>query len=185
MVGHGIGQVTAAEPEIGQVQMHLLAEPSLGPDAKRIAQDQHPVHQLGIDRGPACRAAERREMPPHVAEIDEPVHGAQQMIRRDMILNRERVEQRAPRHPPRPHHRHVSLTSREVKPQPKRRSTRAFQYCRLEGDAFGSTRKAMKTGCICWQRVMNHCYVFRRNCLSFWSAIWKSGTPRFLRRPAH
>ena len=38
MVGHRIAQIEAAEPAIRQVQMHLLAEPPLRPDAEGIAQ---------------------------------------------------------------------------------------------------------------------------------------------------
>ena len=60
MVGHRIGQIEATEPAIRQVQMHLLAEPPLRPDTEGIAHDQHPDHQLGIDRGPAHRTVEWR-----------------------------------------------------------------------------------------------------------------------------
>ena len=43
-----------------------------------------------------------------VPQIDEPVDRAQQMIRRDMVLKAEAVEQRLLHHRPLTHHRPVS-----------------------------------------------------------------------------
>jgi hypothetical protein len=51
-----------AEPAIGEVQVHLLAEPTLGPDAEAVADDQHPDHQLRVDRGPPDLAVERAQV---------------------------------------------------------------------------------------------------------------------------
>lgn len=42
--------------------MDLVAEPALGADAEAVPEDQHPDHQLGIDRGPAGVAVERPQM---------------------------------------------------------------------------------------------------------------------------
>ena len=58
MVGHVAIEAEPAEPAIGQVQMNLLAQPPLGADAEAVADDQHPDHQLGINRGPADLAVE-------------------------------------------------------------------------------------------------------------------------------
>jgi hypothetical protein len=55
-------EVEAAEPAIGQVQLDLLAQPALGADAKAAADNQHPDHQLWVDRWAPGVAAERREM---------------------------------------------------------------------------------------------------------------------------
>jgi hypothetical protein len=66
------------------------------------------------------------------AEIDESVHGSQQMIRRHVILDRELLEQRALRHLPLPHHRHFSLASGEVNQPRTRQSGGVFQHNRLE-----------------------------------------------------
>ena len=49
----------AAEPAIGQIEMDLFAEPPLGPDAKAVADDQHPDQQFRIDRGTAEMAVIR------------------------------------------------------------------------------------------------------------------------------
>jgi hypothetical protein len=50
VVGHVALKPKPAEPAIGEVEMHLLAQPALGPHAHAIADDQHPDHQLGIHR---------------------------------------------------------------------------------------------------------------------------------------
>ena len=112
VVGHIAFQPEPAEPAIGEVQMHLLAQPPLGPDADAVADDQHPDHQLGIDRGPTGRAVERPQMLANARQVDEPVDRAQQMIRRNMPLQVEAVEQRLLRHRPLAHHPTVSACLR-------------------------------------------------------------------------
>ena len=42
-----------------RLQVDLLAQPPLGADAEAIADDQHPDHQLGINRWPAHRRCRR------------------------------------------------------------------------------------------------------------------------------
>jgi hypothetical protein len=49
VVGHRVFEIEAAEPTIGQIQVDLFAQPSLGADAEAVADDQHAHHQLGID----------------------------------------------------------------------------------------------------------------------------------------
>ncbi|SLN70253.1 hypothetical protein PEL8287_03903 [Roseovarius litorisediminis] len=88
--------------------MHLFAEPSLGPDAEAIADQQHADQQFGIDGGAARVAVELRKMRADAAKIDEPVDGAQQVILWDMILKRELVEQRRLRFLSWSHHRRSS-----------------------------------------------------------------------------
>ena len=50
MVGHLVVEIEPAEPSIGQVQLDFLAQPPLEADAVAVAHDQHPDHQLGINR---------------------------------------------------------------------------------------------------------------------------------------
>src|SRR6185436_15259166 len=83
----------AAEPAIGQIEVNLLAQAPLGADAEAVTHDQHPDHQLGIDRGPTNGAVEWSQLPPQPAKLHEPVDRAQQMIRRNMPFERELVEQ--------------------------------------------------------------------------------------------
>jgi len=53
MVGNLAVQPQVAKPPIGQVEVDLLAPAPFGPDAHAVAHDQHPHHQLRIDRGAA------------------------------------------------------------------------------------------------------------------------------------
>jgi hypothetical protein len=64
VVRHIAVEAEPAEPAIGQIEVHLFTEPPLGADAEAVADQQHPDHQLGINRGSACRAVERRQMSP-------------------------------------------------------------------------------------------------------------------------
>jgi len=54
------------EPAIGQVQVHLLAQPPFGTDAVAVPNQQHPHEQFRINRRPAGTAVERRQVPPDV-----------------------------------------------------------------------------------------------------------------------
>ena len=52
-------RVLDAEPEkpaIGEIDLHFGADPTLRPDGKDVADDQHPDHEFGVDRGPAGMA---------------------------------------------------------------------------------------------------------------------------------
>src|SRR3546814_13313863 len=88
--------------------MHLFAQPPLRADAKAVADDQHPYHQLGIDRRPTRLAVERPQLLANAAEVDETIDRAQQVISRATVLEPEDVEstllhQRPPHHyPPSP-----------------------------------------------------------------------------------
>lgn len=108
VVGHITFQPEAAEPAIGEVYMYLLAQSLLGPDIHAIADDQHPDHQLRINRRATGRALEGAQMFADAQQINEPVDRAQQMIRRNMPLQVEAVEQRLLRHRPFAHHTAVS-----------------------------------------------------------------------------
>ena len=100
-------QAEPAEPAIGEVQMHLLAQPPLRADAEAVADDQHPDHQLRIDRGPPDLAVEGPQMRPQAGQVDEAVDRAQQVIGRNVALDAELVEQRLLHHRPLAHHRHA------------------------------------------------------------------------------
>ena len=49
MVRHVAIETQPAEPSIGQVQMHFLAESTLRPYPEAVADDEHADHQLGIN----------------------------------------------------------------------------------------------------------------------------------------
>jgi len=70
-----VAQVKATEPAIRQVQMHLFAEPPLGPDAEAIPDQQHPDQQLGIDGRAAGMAVTVCKMDADAVQIDKPING--------------------------------------------------------------------------------------------------------------
>ena len=88
--------------------MHLLAQPTLGADAERIAHDEHPDHQFGIDRWAPRLAIIRPQMLANAAKVNGPVNRAQQVILRHMALEAEAVKQRLLHHCLLAHHRLVS-----------------------------------------------------------------------------
>src|ERR1700733_7677141 len=113
----------STKPPIGQIEMALLAQPTLRTNAQAVADDEHPDHQLGIDRGPPHVAIVGPQMRPNLGQVDL----AQQMIVRDMPLKVEAVEQRLLHHPPFAHHRPNLLHPAEENQRPAPRSSRVFQ----------------------------------------------------------
>jgi hypothetical protein len=108
VIGHDAIEIEPAEPAVGKVEMDLLAQPPLRPDAHAITDQQHPDHQFGIDRGATRRTIERLQVLANAVEIDEPVNRAQQVIARHMILDAEAVKQRLLHHRVLAHHHNVS-----------------------------------------------------------------------------
>ena len=105
MVGDWVRHVEATEPAVCQVQMHFIAQTAFRPDAKTIADQQHPDQQFGVDGWATCVAVKGHEILANVLQIDEPVNRAYQMVLRDMILQRELIKQRCLCFLLRPHHR--------------------------------------------------------------------------------
>ncbi len=105
MVGHSVGQIKPAEPTIGEVEVHLLAQAAFRADAEQIANQQHSEHQLRVDRGSPIRAVARRQRLAHEAEIQHAVDASEQMVNRHMLIEPEAVEQRALCHLPTHHDR--------------------------------------------------------------------------------
>jgi hypothetical protein len=76
MVGYVAVEPESAEPAVCQVEMNLLTKSSLGADAEAVADDQHPDHQFGIDRGPPNGAVKRCQLPPQLTKLHEPIDRA-------------------------------------------------------------------------------------------------------------
>src|SRR5688500_9053595 len=93
MIRHRILQPQAAEPAIRKVQMHLFAQPALRADAEAVAHDQHPDHQLRIDRRTTRVTVERCEMPAQFSQIEELIDTSKQMINRYVCFEIEGVEE--------------------------------------------------------------------------------------------
>src|SRR3546814_12297798 len=68
VVRHRTVQAEPAEPAIRQVEMNLVAQPALRPDAHAIADDQHSDHEPRIDRGTAGVAVIGKELLSAVAD---------------------------------------------------------------------------------------------------------------------
>ena len=69
-----------------------------------VADDQHPDHQLGVDRGAPDLAVEGAQVRPQARQINDPVDRAEKMIGWNVPLQAELIEQRLLRHPPFAHH---------------------------------------------------------------------------------
>ena len=105
MIGDVAVEPQTTEPAIGQIEVDLLAQPPLRANAEAVADDQHPHHQLGIDRRPSDVAVIGPQMRPQIRQVDETVDLAKHVIVGDMPLEAEAVEQRLLHHPPLAHHR--------------------------------------------------------------------------------
>ncbi len=68
VVRYGVVQIEAAKPAVSEMQLDLLAQSPLEADAVAVAHDQHPNHQLRVDRGPTNVAIERHELLAHARE---------------------------------------------------------------------------------------------------------------------
>ena len=81
-----------AEPAVTEVQMHLVAQPSLGADAEAVAHDQHADHQLGIDGRPANGAVVGPEVLAHPGQVDEAINRPEHVVHRHVSIEIEAVE---------------------------------------------------------------------------------------------
>jgi hypothetical protein len=97
-------QAQTTEPAIGRVQTNLIVEPALRADAKAITRDQHPDHQLRIDRWTPHVAGVVRQLPAHAAQIHEPVDPSWQVIGGGVNIEVEIMEKPIRRRLP-AHHR--------------------------------------------------------------------------------
>ena len=73
--------------------MDLLAQPTLGADAKAVANDQHPDQQGWIDGGSPGMAVVRRQVLVQLTQVQELVYAAEKVVCRDVVFEVEGVEQ--------------------------------------------------------------------------------------------
>jgi len=59
-----------------------------------IAHQQHPDQKFGVNRGPPGGAVKRRQLGPHLIQLDEPVDGAQHVVGGNVLIQREVVQKR-------------------------------------------------------------------------------------------
>ena len=104
VIRHHPIQTEPTEPPVGQIEVNLIAQTPLRSNAEAVTDQQHPDHQLGINRRPADAAVEWRQVPPDLLKVDEPVDRPQQMVGGDMPFKRELIEQRSLFDLPMSHH---------------------------------------------------------------------------------
>ncbi|MGY2990018.1 hypothetical protein ACVWZM_006928 [Bradyrhizobium sp. USDA 4501] len=104
VIRHRPIQTEPAEPPIGQIEVDLIAQPPLRSDAEAVTDQEHPDHQLGIDRTSADAAVERRQLLPDPFKVDKPVDRPEQVVGEDMPFERELIEQRSLVELPMSHH---------------------------------------------------------------------------------
>src|SRR6266542_5574262 len=97
VIWHFVVEIEAAKPAVGEMQLNLLTEPPLKANAVAVAHNQHPDHELGIDRRPANVAVERRELLSQVSQNPryDRIDPAQQIARRNTLFEVKQIEQLA------------------------------------------------------------------------------------------
>src|SRR5262249_53107700 len=104
VIRHRTVQTEPAEPPVGQIEVDLIAQAPLRSDAAAVTDQEHPDHELRIDRRPTDATVERRQAQPDLFEVDKPVDRPKQVVGGNMLLERELIEQRSLFDLPMPHH---------------------------------------------------------------------------------
>jgi hypothetical protein len=99
----------------------FIAQPPLGSDTHAVADNQHPHHQFGINRGAADAAVERLQFCAHLLEIEKSVDPSKQVIFGDVVIEAEIVKQLRrrrlhPHHRPAPPQSNTRMESRRLTP---------------------------------------------------------------------
>jgi hypothetical protein len=99
-------EIEATEPTIGQVQLDLLAQLPLKADTVAVADNEHPDHQLGINRRPTNLAVEGFQLVAKLSQYPrhDRIDAPQEMPHRNVPFEVEEVEQLALINPLPTHH---------------------------------------------------------------------------------
>ncbi len=92
MVRDFVLQTQAAEPAVGQVQLHLVAQTPLRADRIAVADQKHANHQLGANRRTTKVTIVRLHLATQPTQIKNRVDPPQQMIARNHVFQVELVE---------------------------------------------------------------------------------------------
>src|SRR3982074_3179111 len=97
MIGNLIVEIEPAEPAVRKVKCDLPAKLSLETHAITVADNQHPDHQLRIDRRPADLAIEGRQLLAQVSQYPrhDRIDPSQEMAYRNTAFQIEQIEQLA------------------------------------------------------------------------------------------
>jgi hypothetical protein len=115
--------------------VNLIAQAPLRPNAEAVTDQQHPDHQVRIDRRLADAAVEGSKVPPDLFKVDKSIDRSQQVVGGDMSFERELIEQRSLFDLPMPHHDLQSWPTRQTESLISlRRNCCLFQHNRSEAD---------------------------------------------------
>ena len=92
MIGNLVFKPEPAEPPVGQVELDLLAQPTLGTDRRAVADKKYPDHQLRIDRRAARMTVERRKLGAQPTQIENRIDPPKQMIGGNAVFKVELIE---------------------------------------------------------------------------------------------
>ncbi len=122
----------------------------------------HPIHhgpQLRIDRGAPRVTVEWRQMRTNAAQVDEAIDRAQQVVLRNVVFQREVVEQRALHLLPRSHHRRHPRQDRRIESAITPQNNRSFstEYPRCRHSLHETPRDARMAGLVKQRRSVWPC----------------------------
>src|ERR1700756_3941379 len=93
MVRDGVFDAEFAEPAIGEVHLHLTTDQPLRADRKDIPHDQHPDHQLRIDRRATHGRIMRCKFTAKPGKIESSIDLPNQVIFGNRVAKMKLVEQ--------------------------------------------------------------------------------------------
>ena len=97
VIRHLVLETKTTEPPVAKVEFNLLAQSPIEADAVAVADDQHPDHELGVNRRTTDVAVERLELLAQIAK--DPRHDridpSQKMAARNTPFEIEQIEQLA------------------------------------------------------------------------------------------
>jgi len=70
----------------------FIAQAPLRSNAEAVTDQEHPDHQLGINRRPTDATVEGRQIPPDLLKVDKPVDRPQLVVSGYMLLERKLIE---------------------------------------------------------------------------------------------
>src|SRR5215470_8445356 len=109
MIGNLVLDAELAKPPVGQIDLHLGAEPPLRAEREHVAHNQHPDHQHRIDRGTARVRVVGRKLLVHPTKIENAVDLAHQMIGWHHLVEIKRIKELALSAFPPTHHEPLPL----------------------------------------------------------------------------
>src|SRR5512132_465406 len=90
-------QDQGGKTSVGEMELDLLAQPPLKANAVAVAHNQHPDHEIGIDRRPANVAVKGHQLLSQISQNPrhDRINPTQQMACRNALFQVKQVEQLA------------------------------------------------------------------------------------------